>query len=87
MEYILEIYMPGSARDVWVHFASSKPFMPICKGDILNPGLWEGSQSPMKVVRVINIEHIIIEKEEGFGHKILVFTEEVEGTEELRLKN
>jgi len=83
-EYSLEIYQAGSADDVWVNFSSPTPFMTISAGDILNPGIWDGSQSPMKVLRVVNIEHIIWEVSGSAKHKICVFTEEVEGTRELR---
>jgi hypothetical protein len=45
MEYILEIYEPGRTRDVWITFTSDSPFIAISKGEILNPGTWDGSQS------------------------------------------
>lgn len=84
-KYIVEIYTPNSANDVWALFESDTPFMAISKGDILNPALLVGSQSPMKVCRVINVEHILWDHGDGVKHKILIFTEEVEGTQELRL--
>ena len=86
IEYSLEVYEPGSADDVWVAFSSTTPFMPIQAGDILNPGLWPNSNSPMRVLRVINIEHFIWEARGDVKHKVLIFTEEVEGTRELRLQ-
>ncbi len=85
-EYILEVYQPGSADDVWITFSSFTPFMPINRGDILNPGVWPESSSPMKVLRVINVEHIIWEAKEQIKHKVLIFTEEVDGTRELGVK-
>jgi len=85
IQYEIEIYEPNSADDVWAVFDSSTPFMTISKGDILNPGTWSNSQSPMKVLRVINVEHVIWESGAKVTHKLLVFTEEVEGTRELRL--
>ena len=84
-EYILEVYEPASADDAWITFSSSNPFMTISAGDIVNPGVWPGSQSPMKVLRAINVEHIIWESRAQVKHKVMVFTEEVEGTRELRL--
>lgn len=84
-EYTLEIYEPESADDVWVTFSSSEPFLAIGANDIINPGLWHNSQAPMKVLRVTNLEHLIWETEAQVKHKLLVFTEEVEGTRELRL--
>lgn len=85
IQYELEIYEPNSADDVWAVFDSSTPFMTISKGDILNPGTWPNTQSPMKVLRVINVEHLIWESGVKVTQKLLVFTEEVAGTRELRL--
>lgn len=85
VRYSLEIYEPGSAYDPWVNFLSNSPFLAISKGDIINPGTWDNSQSPMKVLKVLNVEHMIWEIEnDHITHKLCVFTEEVEGTEELR---
>ncbi|NIM05163.1 MAG: hypothetical protein GTN65_06005, partial [Armatimonadetes bacterium] len=84
VEYDLEIYEPGSADDLWVAFSSDRPFASINKGDIVNPGMWPDSKSPMKVLRVVNVEHGIWETDKGITHKLMVFTEEVEGTRELR---
>ena len=85
IEYELEIYEPKSADDCWVTFSSTSPFPSINKGDIVNPSLWSNSQSPMKVLRVINVEHLIWEINAQIRHKLMVFTEEVDGTRELRL--
>jgi hypothetical protein len=84
-EYILEVYEPGSADTVWNVFHSASPFMTISAGDILNPGLWEGSNSPMKVLRVVSVEHTVWEIEGQVKHKVMIYTEDVEGTPELRL--
>jgi hypothetical protein len=86
VEYHLEIYLPGSADDVWVSFQALQPFMAFSKGDILNPGLWTGSKAPMRVLRILNVEHIVWEASGHISHKVMLFTEEVEGTRELRLK-
>jgi len=85
MEYMLEIYEPGSVEDLWVHFKTSSPFMAINVGDLINPGIWEGSQSPMKILRVVNLEHIIWEINSVVKHKLMVFTEEIEGSAKARL--
>jgi hypothetical protein len=82
-EYMLEVYMPGSADDVWMHFTSSAPFLPINIGDLLDPGIWPGSQSPTKILRVVNLKHIIWETDSHINHKLLVFTEEVGETREI----
>jgi len=73
LEYIIEVYKPGSADDLWVSFTSSTPFLPMNTGDLLNPGLWLGSQSPMKILRVVNLEHIIWETDSHIKHKLLVY--------------
>ena len=70
-KYSLEIYEPNSAYDPMVHFESKTP----------------GSEAPMKVLKVLNVEHMIWEIEDShITHKLCVFTEEVEGTAELRLE-
>jgi hypothetical protein len=84
MEYHLEIYAPGSARDVWISFEADSPFMAMSAGDIVNPGLWEGSESPMKVLRVVTVEHLVWLAGGTPKQKVMVFTEEAEGTDELR---
>ncbi len=65
-------------------FESDMPFLAISAGDIVNPGLWPGSESPIKVLRVTNVEHIIWTKGDVVKHKLCVFTSEREGTRELR---
>lgn len=84
-QYELEIFIPGSADDVWVKFASPTPFMAIHVGDIINPGTWEGSQSPQKVLQVVGVEHLIWEVNGQVKHRLDVYTQEVAGTRELRL--
>lgn len=83
--YSLEIYAPGSTDDVWVVFESTTAFMTISVGDLVNPGIWDGSRSPQKVLRAINVEHIIWQAGGVAKHKVCVYTEEVDGTRELRL--
>ena len=85
MEYRLEIYRPHTAEDAWMSFASTAPFMEIAKGDIINPGVWPGSQAPMKGLRAVNIEHDIFEDNVKIWHRVLVFTEEVEDLKEARM--
>ncbi|MDD5738687.1 MAG: hypothetical protein PHY72_02030 [Candidatus Pacebacteria bacterium] len=83
----MEVYVPGSADDVWVTFETSEPILGISKGDILNPGIWENTQSPMKVLKVVNLEHLIwdVKAENCVKHKLMIFTKEVEGTRKLRI--
>ena len=82
--YYLEIYEPGSARDVWAYFSSSSPFMSLKTGDILNPGTWKNSKSPMRVLKIKAVEHIIWDTAKVIKHKIMIFSDEVAGTEDLR---
>jgi hypothetical protein len=86
-EFLLEIYEPGSVRDVWMYFASPVPLMSINKGDILNPGLWPNSKSPQKVLRVRTVEHIIWQTENTLKQKVMIFTNEITGTEDTRLES
>ncbi|MBI5798382.1 MAG: hypothetical protein HZB10_00430 [Candidatus Yonathbacteria bacterium] len=83
-EYHLEVYEPGSAEDVLTIFKSINPFMAIKPGDLLGPYVW-GAYPPGAALRIINVEHGVWEVGGKITHKILVFTEEVEGTPELRL--
>jgi hypothetical protein len=84
VEYILEIFRPKSVDDVWVTFNSPSPFMAITSGDIINPGVWSGSESPKTVLRVLNVEHIIWELNDTIKHEMLIFTDDVAGTRDLR---
>lgn len=77
-EYQIEIYQPGS-EDIWMSFESPTPFGTINKGDILDPGMWPESQSPLKVLRVVEVRHLIWKRHQGhLKHGIMVFTEEVD---------
>jgi hypothetical protein len=83
-EYTLEIYEPNSIHDLWVFFKSSTPFLAISKGDLMNPSIWPGSQAPMKILRVVDVEHIIWENENEIKHKLMLYTEEVDVAKEPR---
>lgn len=75
--YALEIYHPQSRKDVWVSFESTTPFMSIGEGDVVDPTGWSDSHSPVRLLRVIQVNHVLSEKDEQTEHKIEVFTEEV----------
>jgi hypothetical protein len=85
--YILEIYEPNSMEQVWKYFEASSPFLGINSGDLLNPFGWEGSHSPVKILRIVNLEHMIWETETEVKHKLLVYTEEVDGSEEIKFSH
>jgi hypothetical protein len=84
-EHILEIYEPKRTDSVWMVFHSSTPFLSLAAGDLINPGTWPNSQAPMKILRILSLEHIIWQIEGQVKHKICVYTEEVENTRELHL--
>ena len=75
--YMLEIYYPQSRKDVWRSFESSTPFMSISEGDIVDPSHWSGSRSPLRVLRVTEVHHVLSERDGQPQHKLEVFTEEV----------
>lgn len=79
-EFLIEIYKPESTTQVEFQYASSTPFMPISRGDIINPMKQKGSH----VFRVTNVEHFITENEKKIEHKIGIYTMEVKDTHELR---
>jgi hypothetical protein len=76
MDYVLEIYSPGSRDTVLALLESRSPFMPIHKGDIIQT--WgipdnEGIRTPLVAT---SIEHAISESKDGYTHQVMVFTEE-----------
>lgn len=85
MKYELEIYEPNSKLDTLQNFISNSPFMPVSKGEILNPAFFSGySNNPGKILRVTQVEHIIFEAHSDVVQKILVFTEEIDNKPESR---
>jgi hypothetical protein len=87
--YTLDIYEPRSSSKVWLKFTSQNPFMPINVGDLLNPSIWpetgERLLEVIRLLRVTNLEHIVWTSDGQARHTILVYTEQVEDTEETRL--
>ena len=85
MIYMLEIYEPGSADDVWAYFESTAPFGSISVGDTVNPGLWEGSKSSnVCPERGWPRTHYSLGSWGRHQTQICVLTREVEGTRDLR---
>jgi len=76
--YILEVYEPKAVKNVWVTFQSSSPFMNLHVGDILNPGLWPDSHSPMKALQIVGLEHAIWESDDAVKPKLMVYSKEVD---------
>lgn len=74
--YVVEIYYPKSRKDIFHTFESSTPFMAIGKGDLLDPSEWSGAWSPIRFLQVIQVAHVIREKDEQIEHKVMVYTAE-----------
>lgn len=83
VEYAIEIHHPNSSV-VWKQFEGSSPFMAVAVGDIINPGAWEGSNAPTRVLKVLGREHFFSDNGERILHGVKIFVEEVEATKELR---
>ena len=89
MKYSIEIYEPWSEENVIQQLESDEsPFPSIHAGDLIDPLDWPGSGSPMRVLRVTAVKHLVWpsrkEEEPGLKHRLMVYTEEVENTDELR---
>lgn len=84
LTYIIEVYGPSSIDTPWFVLKSETPFMSIHAGDLFNPGASPGSEGPMKTLRVVAVEHVVVGVEDANGmtdakrHKLLVFTEHVQ---------
>jgi hypothetical protein len=76
MAYTLEIYYPQSRSDVLRSFESSAPFMSFNEGDLVDPSAWISSWSPLRLLRVTAVVHVVREQDEEGEHKIMVYTEE-----------
>lgn len=74
--YVVEVYYPKSRKDIFHTFESSDPLMAIGKDDLLDPSEWSGAWSPIRLLRVVQVVHVIREKEEQIEHKAMVYTEE-----------
>lgn len=102
-KYTLDIYPPnGAGKDFFLNrIQSETPFLTIQRGDLISPHQWSkfgrnNFKSEFKdyeydvVLRVIGIEHFIIEESEDnepiANHRICIYTEAVEDTEEARYK-
>ena len=86
LEYRLEIHRPGSCDDqeCLKIFTSTAPFLPLRIGDLLNASEWDRDASGWKLLRVLNVEHVISEKPSagidpsgGIIHRALIYTEKV----------
>ena len=85
LKYVLEIYKPMDVDNLWVRFESPFPFMAIHVGDVINPGLWEGSETPQKMLRVLHVEHSIFEIGNRITHQTMIFTEQIDCIRDLQV--
>ncbi len=74
--YAIEVYYPNSREDLFRTFESSTPFMTINQGDFIDPSEWSGAWSPIRLLRVSQVVHVLREKDEQTVHKAMVYTEE-----------
>jgi hypothetical protein len=74
--YEVEVYYPKSRENVLHTFQSSTPFMAIGKGELLDPSEISGTWSPIRLLQVVQVVHVLREKEEQIVHKAMVYTEE-----------
>jgi hypothetical protein len=84
VRYLLEIYVPGNVDSLLANFEAESPFMAISKGDFLNPRSWYGADK-YKLLRAVNVEHILLEGETRTTHKVCVFTESLEDSPSMLL--
>ena len=83
MTYILEVYQAGSDKNLWARIESDQAFLSIHRGDFVSPGAWEGSEAPLKTLRVVAVEHLVrrSKKDEEIRHLLMVYTEDVDTTD------
>jgi hypothetical protein len=77
IRYYLEIYEPGSGRDVLASINSQGPFQGIAMGDLIDSRVWEDAATPGNILEVTRVQHIVWEMEDSCSHKVMVFTKEV----------
>ncbi len=85
-QYSLEILEPSNCDNVWITFSSSTPFVAIHEGDLINPELWPNSRAPMKILRVVKVEHMIWCSDRDVFQKVLVYTREANRASEIPFK-
>jgi hypothetical protein len=79
VRYVLEVRRPDNYSDVWALFEAATPWVAIHVGDLIDPGNWPGSQSPKRVLRVIRVEHVVVDEGPQLAQCLRIATEEVDG--------
>ncbi len=86
--YCMTIFEPEDVFETLVHFESVNPFMAIQRGDFINPSLWPelAERKDMKdtLLKVIHLEHGIVDANEHLLHILDIFTKRVENTAAVR---
>jgi hypothetical protein len=77
IRYFLEIYEPGSGRDVLASINSQGPFQAINTGDLIDSRAWANATVPSNILEVTRVQHIVWEVDDSCSHKLLIFTKEV----------
>lgn len=87
VRYVVEVYVRREPDSLEVplleHFVTSAPLAGVVAGQIINPQMWSGV-TPGKVLRILNVEHIITKIMDHVTHQVMLFTEEVDDTAALR---
>jgi hypothetical protein len=87
VRYVVEVYVrgePGGMRTPLLeYFGTSQPLLSLAAGQIINPRYWVGA-TPGKLLRILNVEHLITKFEDHVTDQLMVFTEEVDDTAALR---
>ncbi len=94
MEYQLEICRPRSDEgggSIKI-FSAPVAFLPIRVGDLINTKTW-GKDVEWRLLRVVNVEHLISENTSAgidpagrITHRVILYTESVPDTAETRRK-
>ena len=74
--YHVQVYVPGSRRDLWLSLDSDTPFFAIHVGDLLDCSDWQGPKLA-RTIRVIGLEHYLLPNGDGTvqHHALKVFTD------------
>ncbi len=54
--YYVQVYLPGSRRELWLSLDSDTPFFSVHEGDSLDCSEWPGPKEG-RAVRVAGVEH------------------------------
>ena len=77
--YMLEVYPPDRSDVVQASFMSDRPFLPISKGDVLDPAVWgdDGKDISPDLLEVVRVEHLVWSSGGEAFHKMMLRTRRV----------